>query len=94
MGRSNEINSYKSKIFISPFLYIGWLAIIFQLMFVALNIHQGNLICMIIALSCFVASMIHSMIHSEKRKKEQIYYILKMMDEMENRGKRNMEKLD
>ena len=94
MGRSDEMKSSKLGIFISPFLYIGWIAVIAQIIFAALRIEEGNLICMAIALSCFAASMIHTTIRSEKDRRKRIDYILKTMDEIENKSKQNREKLD
>lgn len=92
MGRSDEMKSFKSRIFISPFLYIGCVAVIAQIIFAVLHIQEANLICMAIALSCFVASMIHTTIRSEKDRRKRSDYILQTMNEIENKSKQNREK--
>lgn len=88
------MKSFKLGIFISPFLYIGWVAVMAQIIFAALRMQEANLICMVIALSCFVASMIHTTIRTERSRKERIDEILKTMNDIENKSKQNREKLD
>jgi FtsH-binding integral membrane protein len=74
------------NIFISPFLVIGWIVVIIQIIFgIFLNNSDACFICMCIAMSCFVLSIIHNTIHYQKNKSKKTLY-----EELENKNKEKL----
>lgn len=75
------------KPYFSPFLIIGWIAVIIQIIFAANHNQTGNLICMGIALPCFIISGIQSTLHYRNQRKKVLDEITNLMDEIENKNK-------